>query len=321
MLPASSGASAMVMRNFILWLSTKRSVTNLVAQRGMKSGFARRFVAGETLPEALAVSTKLCADGRTVSLNHLGENISTEAAAREVCAGYIRMLEELHAKKLPGNISIKLTQIGLDLGKESCAELAGNIARAAAALDRTIEIDMEGSKYTDVTLDIFETVQRTHGNVALAIQAYLHRSLDDLRRLEPLRPKIRLVKGAYREPANVAVQGKSAVDAAYKKLTTQLMEGAARGTIFPAIGSHDPMMAAHAQFEAARLGVPKDKYEFQMLYGIRRDLQEQVFKDGNLVQVYLSFGIDWCPWFMRRLAERPANCWFVLRSLWDEGKM
>jgi proline dehydrogenase len=310
----------MVIRDFILWLSTKRSVTNLIARRGMKYGFARRFVPGETLVEALAACTELCAKGWSVSLNHLGENVSTEAKAREVCDGYIHMLEELHAKELPGNISIKLTQVGLDLGKEFCAGLAAQIARRAAEFDRTIEIDMEGSKYTDVTLDIFEGVQREFGNAGLAIQAYLHRSVNDLRRLEPLRPKIRLVKGAYREPANIAVQGKPAVDAAYRKLTTQLMEGAARGTFFPAIGSHDPMMAAHAQNEATRLGVLKDKYEFQMLYGIRRDLQEQVLKNGNLVQVYLSFGTEWCPWFMRRLAERPANCWFVLRSLWAEGK-
>jgi proline dehydrogenase len=310
----------MVARNFILWLSNKRSVTNLIARRGMEYGFARRFVPGETLAEALTACTELCAKGWSVSLNHLGENVSNEAKAREVCAGYIHMLEELNAKKLPGNISIKLTQVGLDLGTEFCAGLAAQIARRAAELGRTIEIDMEGSKYTDVTLNILEKVQREFGNAGLAIQAYLHRSANDLKRLEPLRPKIRLVKGAYREPTNIAVQGKPAVDAAYRKLTTQLMEGAAQGTFFPAIGSHDPTMAAHAQAEAARLGVAKDKYEFQMLYGIRRDLQEQVFKDGNLVQVYLSFGTEWCPWFMRRLAERPANCWFVMRSLWAEGK-
>lgn len=308
----------MLIRDFILWLSTKRSVTNLIAGRGMKYGFARRFVPGETLGEALAACTELCAQGRAVSLNHLGENVKTEEAARAVCGGYIHTIEELHAQDLRGNISIKLTQLGLDLSKDVCGSLAGSIARRAVELGRTIEIDMEGAAYTDATLDIFERVQREFGNAGLAIQAYLHRSGEDLRRLETLRPKIRLVKGAYREPKSIAFQGKAAVDASYKRLTTQLMEGAARGTFFPAIGSHDPMMAAHAQAEAERLHVPKDKYEFQMLYGIRRDLQEQVLKDGNLLQVYVSFGTDWCPWFMRRLAERPANCWFVVRSLWAE---
>jgi proline dehydrogenase len=309
----------MLIRNFIFWLSTKRSVTNSIARRGMKYGFARRFVAGETLGEALTASEELCRQGRTVSLNHLGENVSSEAAAQEVCAGYIHMVEELHARNLGGNISIKLTQLGLDLGKDFCAPLAGSIARRAAELGRTIEMDMEGSTYTDRTLDIFESVQRESGNACLAVQAYLHRTEKDLQRLAPVKPKIRLVKGAYREPKNLAYQGKSAVDASYKRLATQLFEGAVRGSFFPAIASHDPMMVAHAQAEAARLKLPKDKYEFQMIYGIRRDLQQQVHAAGNILQVYVPFGTDWCPYFMRRLSERPANCWFVLRSLVAES--
>jgi proline dehydrogenase len=311
----------MLVRNFIFWLSTKRTVTDAIARRGMNYGFARRFVAGESLSEALLASSELCERGRRVSLNHLGENVTTEAAAHQVCAGYIRMVEEMHQRNIPGNISIKLTQLGLDVGKDLCASLARSIAKRAAELGRTIEMDMEGSAYTDATLDIFESVQREFCNAGLAVQAYLHRSEKDLRRLEPLRPKIRLVKGAYREPKSIAFQGKNAVDASYKRLTTQLMEGAARGgAFFPALGSHDPTMVMHAQAEATRLGVPQDKYELQMIYGIRRDLQQQVHEAGNLLQVYVPFGTDWCPYFMRRLSERPANCWFVLRSLWDEGR-
>src|ERR1700719_1346747 len=309
----------MLVRNFIFWLSTKRSVTNSIARRGMKHGFARRFVAGETLAEALAASRELCQQGRNVSLNHLGENVTTETAAREVCASYIEMIEEMHAKNLAGNISIKLTQLGLDLSKELCASLASSIAKRAADLHRTIEIDMEGSAYTDVTLDIFETVQRESGNAGLAVQAYLHRTERDLLRLAPLKPKIRLVKGAYREPAKIAVQGKPAVDANFKKLTTMLLEGAAQGTFLPAIASHDPMMVAHAKAEIARLKLAKNRYEFQMIYGIRRDLQQQVRDAGHTLQVYVPFGTDWCPYFMRRLSERPANCWFVLRSLLAES--
>src|SRR5215471_21142479 len=189
----------MLIRNFIFWLSSKRGVTNAIARRGMKYGFARRFVAGETLAEALTASDELCRNGRHVSFNHLGENVTTETAAREVCAGYVDMVEQLQARNLVGNISIKLTQLGLDLGKEFCASLTLSIAKRAAELGRTIEMDMEGSGYTDVTLDIFESVQRETGNCGLAIQAYLHRSEKDLQRLAPLRPKIRLVKGAYRE--------------------------------------------------------------------------------------------------------------------------
>jgi len=285
----------------------------------MRYGFARRFVAGETLAEALTASQELCRQGRNVSLNHLGENVSTEAAAREVCAGYIQMIEEMHAKNLAGNISIKLTQLGLDLSKELCASLSRSIARRAAELNRTIEMDMEGSAYTDATLDVYETVQRESANTGLAVQAYLHRTREDLQRLAPLKPKIRLVKGAYREPKQIALQGKTDVDANYRLLTSLLLQGATQGIFFPAIASHDPTMVAHAQSEAARLNLAKDRYEFQMIYGIRRDLQEQVHAAGHTLQVYVPFGTDWCPYFMRRLSERPANCWFVLRSLFAES--
>jgi proline dehydrogenase len=309
----------MLVRNFIFWLSTKRSVTNPIARRGMRYGFARRFVAGETLAEALTASQELCAQGRTVSLNHLGENVSTESAARGVCGSYIQMTEEMHARQLSGNISIKLTQLGLDFDKDLCRDLARSIARRAAKLGRTIEIDMEGSVYTDATLNIFESVQRECGNAGVAIQAYLRRTENDLRRLAPLKPKIRLVKGAYREPRAIAFQGKPQVDASYKRLITQLMEGAALGSFLPAIASHDPMMVDHAEREVVRLKLPREKYEFQMIYGIRRDLQQQVHAAGHTLQVYVPFGTDWCPYFMRRLSERPANCWFVLRSLLAES--
>ena len=179
----------MLIRDFIFWLSSKRGVTDAIARRGMKHGFARRFVAGETLGEALTASDELCRAGCAVSLNHLGENVNTEAAAREVCASYLEMTEQMHAKNLAGNISIKLTQLGLDLSKELCGGLTLSIAKRAAELSRTIEMDMEGSVYTDATRDIFESVQRETGNCGLAIQAYMHRTEKDIQRLAPLRPK------------------------------------------------------------------------------------------------------------------------------------
>jgi proline dehydrogenase len=309
----------MLIRNFIFWLSTKRRVTNTIARRGMQYGFARRFVAGETLGEALTASQELCRQGRRISLNHLGENVTTEAAARESCASYIEMLAQMHAKNLAGNISIKLTQLGLDRSTGLCEGLSHSIAKRAAELGLTIEMDMEGSVYTDRTLQIFERVQRVSSNVGLAVQAYLYRTEKDLQRLAPLKPKIRLVKGAYREPKSIAFPGKRRVDGNYKRLTTMLLEGATQGFFFPAIASHDPMMVAHAQAEAVRLRLAMDKYEFQMIYGIRRDLQQEIHDAGYTLQVYVPFGTDWCPYFMRRLSERPANCWFVLRSLWAES--
>ncbi|HEX9222111.1 MAG TPA: proline dehydrogenase family protein [Candidatus Acidoferrales bacterium] len=309
----------MLVRDFIFWLSGKKRVTTIIARRGMKYGFARRFVAGESLGDALSASEELCRQGRAVSLNHLGENVSTAEAAGAARDSYIAMVRELEAKHLQGNISIKLTQLGLDFDLALCQSLASEIASAAAALGRTIEMDMEGSAYTDATLDIFEAVQREHKNVGLAIQAYLFRSEKDIARLAPLRPKIRLVKGAYREPAKIAIQKKSDVDANYRLLASLLFEGAARGDFFPAIATHDPAMLAHARQEISRLKLARKQYEFQMIYGIRRDLQEEIHSGGHALQIYVPFGTDWCPYFMRRLSERPANCWFVLRSLAAES--
>lgn len=309
----------MLVRNFIFWLSGKRRITNLLARRGMKYGFAKRFVAGETLQDALAASTELCAQGRRVSLNHLGENVSTVEEARGARDSYINMVRQLAAQRLEGNISIKLSQLGLDLDRALCQSLTAEIAAAAAPLGRTIEIDMEGSAYTDVTLDIFEAVQRQYQNAGLAIQAYLFRTAGDLARLAPLRAKIRLVKGAYREPAKIAFQKKSDVDANYRKMATLLLEGAANGAYLPAIATHDPAMLTHARDEISRLKLVRKQCEFQMIYGIRRDLQQEIHDAGHLLQVYVPFGTDWCPYFMRRLSERPANCWFVLRNLLAES--
>jgi len=285
----------------------------------MRYGFARRFVAGETLSEAIPPCVALAHAGRRVSLNLLGENVTTADEAARSRDYYIEILHALEASAIDGNVSIKLTQLGLDLDRALCARLAGEIAAAARALGRTIEMDMEGSAYTDVTLDIFEETQRRCGNVGLAIQSYLRRSERDLERLAPLSPKIRLVKGAYREPASVAFLTKPEVDANYRRLLDRLLVPAGdAGGFFTAIATHDPALAAYAGDKIAERGIRKDAYEFEMLLGIRRDLQEKVFTDGHPLRVYVPFGTAWLPYFMRRLAERPANIGFVLRSLFAE---
>jgi proline dehydrogenase len=217
----------------------------------------------------------------------------------------------LFRSKIDGNISIKLTQLGLDLGRELCFQLAGEIVVAALALRCSIEIDMEGSAYTDATIEIFEQLRGKHDNVGLALQAYLHRTEKDLARLAPLSPKIRLVKGAYREAPEIALQKKAEVDANYRKLLDRLFDG----PFFPAIATHDPAMLDHALQIMPKRAHGADRYEFQMIYGIRRDLQERIRQQGHTLRVYVPFGTEWCPYFMRRLAERPANCGFVLRSL------
>ena len=302
-------------RDLVFWLSQQKGVTDAIARRGMRHGFARRFVAGETLEEALTASAELNRAGRQVSLNHLGENVMTREAAEGVMRSYVAETRALHNAGIDGNISIKLTQLGLDLDKGFCEQLTMEIAAAAKELERSIEIDMEGTPYTDATLDIFEAVRRRYSDVCLAMQAYLLRTEKDIERLAALRPKIRLVKGAYREPPAMAIQKKSEVDAAYERLLGRLLGG----SFWAAIATHDPAMHGVARELIRQRGLRPGQYEFQMIYGVRRDLQEQLVRGGHPLRVYVPFGTEWCPYFMRRLAERPANCWFVMRSLIAEG--
>jgi proline dehydrogenase len=307
-----------MLRNLILWLSTKKRVTDTIARYGMRRGFARRFVAGETLAEAIGASAELCRAGNSITLNHLGENVTTPDAARLSRDSYLATLDSVQHANLDANISIKLTQLGLDLDLDLCLSLAQEIAARALALRRTIEIDMEGSAYTEATIQIFEAVQRRHGNAGLAIQAYLRRSLSDLERLAPLEPKVRLVKGAYREPPKIAFQKKSEVDESYRQLLDRAFRQDGAGGFSVAIATHDPALIDYATGKIAAQHVARGKYEFQMLLGVRRDLQRKVFEDGHPLRVYVPWGTAWCPYFMRRLAERPANMLFVLKSLLAE---
>lgn len=307
-----------MLRELILWLSTKKRVTDFIAQQGMRRGFAQRFVAGETLAEAIATSAELCRAGSRVTLNHLGENVATPDEARLSRDSYLATIESLQGLDRDGNISIKLTQLGLDLDRDLCLALAQEIAARASSLGRTIEIDMEGSTYTETTIEIFETVQRRHGNAGIAIQAYLRRSLSDLDRLAPLEPKVRLVKGAYREQPQLAFQKKSEVDANYRRLIDRVFAPGGAGCFSVALATHDPTLIEYAAEKIAEHRVAREKYEFQMLLGIRRDLQGKVFRDGHRLRVYVPWGTAWCPYFMRRLAERPANVAFVLQSLLAE---
>ena len=296
-------------------------MTDWVARLGARHDFTRRFVAGETLDQALETIAPLARAGQRVILNHLGENVATPAEARGARDSYIRMLRSLPDAGIDGNIAVKLTQLGLDLDRELCLGLTHEIAAAAAAMRNTIEIDMEGSACTDSTLRIFEEVQRQHGNAGVALQAYLRRSQSDLQRLAslnpPLNPKIRLVKGAYREPSSVAFQKKSEVDANYRRLLDRMLE--LSGPVV-AIATHDPALVDYAFAKIRELGLPPARYEFQMLLGIRRDLQQKVISQGHPFRVYVPFGSAWVPYFMRRLSERPANLMFVMRSLLAERK-
>ncbi len=302
-------------RDFVYWVLSKPSVSQSLARTGMRSGFAQRFVAGETLEEALAASQRLAAGGRRIILNHLGENVTTEEQAREAAESYSEMLRQIHARGIDGNTAIKLTHLGLDLNRDLAVELATSITAQARELGLGVEMDMESSEYTSITIEVFEAVRRKFENVALAIQCYLRRSEDDLKRLAPLEPRIRLVKGAYREPANIAFPSKADVDANYVRLLDLLFDG----PFFPAIGTHDPKLVDYAERRIREKKLGPEQYEFQMLYGVRRDLQTKLRADNHPLRIYVPFGTEWFPYFMRRLVERPANTLFVLRSLTAEG--
>jgi proline dehydrogenase len=271
-----------------------------------------RFVSGETLEEALAVARKLNAEGITVTLDHLGESVSTLEEAAEARDVYLRALDAIHSGGIQGNVSLKLTQFGLDLSLDQCLDNVGQLVRRAAELGTFVRVDMESSDYTNRTLELVHALHSRHpGAVGVVIQSYLYRSQDDIVRLCGAKVRVRLCKGAYLEPAAVAFPHKSDVDKSYLELARYLLE---RG-IYPALATHDEAIIRHTRRFVADRQIPLDSFEFQMLYGIRRDLQRRLVADGYRVRLYVPFGKAWYPYYMRRLAERPANLFFMLRNL------
>jgi proline dehydrogenase len=302
---------------FFQALSRSRTLKQIASRYGMSGSqaFARRFIAGETVEDAIAAVRRLDAQGLHHTLDHLGESVTslegTEACTRE----YLSLIEDVARAGIERNISIKLTQLGLDVDRALCLENLGRILAAGDRHQFFVRIDMESSAYTEVTLSIFESVWRLgHHNVGVVLQSCLYRTEKDLERVTALGARIRLVKGAYREPKEVAFQRKADVDAAYVALAKRLLLD---GT-YPAIATHDETIIAEVKRFTASHGITTDRYEFQMLYGIRRDLQAGLVAQGYRVRVYVPFGREWFPYFMRRLGERPANVGFVLRSLLSE---
>ena len=295
-------------------LASSSTLQRLASRYGMRSNtsFARRFVAGETIDEAIAAARSVEADGLSQTLDLLGESVASEREARAATDAYLAMLPRIVAAGIGRNISIKLTQLGLDLSSEVAETHLRAILERARQDAFFVRIDMENSPYVEATLAIFERVWHDGlTNVGVVLQSALKRSEADLARVLALGARIRLVKGAYKEPAAVAWQAKSDVDAAYVRMMEQLLP---RGH-FPAIATHDPEMIARARAIAGQAGLASDRYEFQMLYGVRRDLQARLRQEGEGVRVYIPYGREWFPYFMRRLGERPANVAFVLKSL------
>ena len=289
------------------------TLQRLASKYGMApDGFARRFIAGETVQEAVTCVQELRHQGLLLTLDYLGESVSSAAAASAAAADYVRIIEAIVGSGIERNISLKLTQLGLDVDRATAVDNMRRILESADAHAFFVRIDMENSPYTEATLSIFETLwQQGHRQIGTVIQSYLKRSEADIRRLNALGSRVRLVKGAYKEPKEVAYQKKSEVDAAFVELMRLLLD---EGT-YPAIATHDPDMIDATKAYARSKGYANHRFEFQMLYGIRRDLQTALVKDGYHVRVYVPFGKQWYPYFMRRLGERPANVAFVLKGI------
>ena len=280
--------------------------TNSTARR-----FATRFVAGESLDDAVTAARSLNAAQRMVSLDYLGESVSSEAEARAAAAIALGIFDRIAAENLDANVSIKLTQMGLDISESLCEELVWSIVERAAGYRNFVRIDMEGSAYTERTIEICKRLRARSPSVGVVLQSYLRRTEQDARDLVAMGCRIRLCKGAYREPAEVAYPEKKDVDANYVRVMKLLLLSG----IYHGIATHDPRMIAATQEFVARHDIHRDHFEFQMLYGIRTDLQERLIREGFRLRVYVPFGKDWFPYFMRRLAERPANVIFFLRHM------
>ena len=289
----------------------------LASRYGMRrsGSFARRFIAGETVAEAIEAARLIEQQGLLVTLDLLGESVANPDDALAATRAYAEMVVAIEAAGIGRNISLKLTQLGLDVDRATCIDNLRRILDAATSGGFFVRIDMENSPYTEATIEVLETVWKIgYRNVGTVIQSYLMRSPRDVEHLNAMGVRVRLVKGAYREPKEVAFQQKSEVDAAFIELMRMLLR---HGT-YPAIATHDPAMIAATTAFAAAQQIPKDRFEFQMLYGIRRDLQASLSRDGYPFRVYVPFGKEWFPYFMRRLGERPANVGFIVRSLLRE---
>ena len=300
-----------------LLLRASRSVwlADQLRRRAFFRRAVRRFMPGEDVDAALGAAAEFARTGIGTVLTQLGEQVTTPAAAAAVREHYLGVLARIRERRLAAQLSVKLTHLGLDVDRETCSRDVGTLAARAAEAGSFLWIDMEESRYVDAALELFQRVRAEHDNIGLCLQAYLRRTPADLDRLLPLAPAIRLVKGAYAEPPSVAFPRKRDVDSSYLTLAARLLENAARGRAHPVFGTHDLRLIGRIRQRAAALGVARGAYEFHMLYGIKAAEQRALGDEGCAVRVLISYGSAWFPWYMRRLAERPANVWFVMRNL------
>jgi proline dehydrogenase len=301
-----------MLRALFIGLSTSHALRSFAENSAMGQKMSRRFVAGTTVEELMNATQEVNQRGMSVSVDNLGENVTNTEEARHSEKLYHQLLDLITERKLDANVSLKLTHMGLDVDEKLCREIVNGLVEHAARVNRFVRVDMEGSPYTQKTLDFVQELHgRNPGKVGAVIQAYLYRSERDVQDLLAKRIRIRLCKGAYKEPASIAFQKKADVDANYIKLTKILLKSG----VYHGIATHDEDIIRATTAFATAEKISAEAFEFQMLYGIRRDLQEQLVKDGWRLRVYIPFGTEWYPYFMRRLAERPANVLFIAKNL------
>jgi len=305
-----------MLRAFFIALSESKSLRGVAERSAIGQRMSSRFVAGTQVEDALRATQAINQMGASVSVDNLGENVTNAEEARQSAALYHRMLDQIAELQLNANVSLKLTHMGLDVDENLAYEFVTSlVAKAAAMTPRNfVRVDMEGSPYTQRTLDFVHELHRkpeNKGCVGAVIQSYMRRAESDIEKLLAEGIRIRLCKGAYKEPAEIAFQPKSEVDANYVKLMKILMKSG----VYNGLATHDERIIEEAKAYATREGVPRDAFEFQMLHGIRRDLQQQLVKDGWGMRVYIPFGTEWYPYLMRRLGERPANALFIAKNL------
>jgi proline dehydrogenase len=318
-IPVASGLRelpARALRSGFMWASRRGSLRRVATSLPPSRALVDRFVAGETLEEALAALERLHDQGFGTTVDVLGEAVAVAHAAEEAASRYVATLEALSQRGLDLNVSVKLSQMGLGLDAALCRQNLERILERATALGAFVRVDMEDHTTTGPTLDLVRALRAEHPDTGVVIQAYLRRSAADVERLIEEGTRVRLCKGAYLEPAAVAFAAKADVDASYVALMERLLEA---GT-YPALATHDPRIIARARAFARSHDIGPQRFEFQMLYGVRRDLQAQLLAEGYTVRVYVPYGAEWYPYFMRRLAERPANVLFITRSVLREGR-
>ncbi len=306
-----------MLRAFFIYLSNLRWMRDLILKLVFTRRASRRFVAGETCQDAMSVIAAQAQQNILSTIDHLGESVETEGQARQAAQAYVDVLDCMTASGVTSHVSLKLTQFGLDVSGDLCRELVSSVIEKAAQVGTFVRIDMEGSPHTERTISVYRDMRQKHSNCGIVIQAYLYRTEDDIKKLvDEGIANIRLCKGAYQEPASIAFPKKADVDANMVKMMEFMLSDQARAQgAYLAMATHDVKLIEATRRFVAERDISKEAFEFQLLYGIRRDVQQQLAAEGYRIRVYVPFGQDWYRYFMRRLAERPANVLFVMSNL------